>query len=60
MAISRTDFWSFITELVTRNPNLGIPPLEDGLFLNLLIFNLFEGFEVLLRIHIYIYIYIHK
>ena len=39
MAISRADFWSFITELVTRNPNLGIPPLEDGLFANLLIFN---------------------
>ena len=32
MAISRGDFWSFITESVTRNPNLGIPALEDGLF----------------------------
>ena len=37
MAISRADFWSFITELVTRNPNLGVPALEDGLFANLLI-----------------------
>ena len=37
MAISRADFWSFITELVTINPNLGIPPLEDGLFANFLI-----------------------
>ena len=32
MAISGDDFWSFITELVTRNPNLGIPA-------NLLIFD---------------------
>ena len=39
MAISRADFWSFINELVTRNPNLGIPALEDGLFANLLIFD---------------------
>ena len=39
MAISRADFWSFITELVTRNPDLGIPALEDGLFTNLLIFD---------------------
>ena len=39
MAISRGDFWSFITELVTRNPNLGIPALEDGLFANLLNFD---------------------
>ena len=31
MAISRVDFWSFIIELVTRNPSLGIPPPEDGL-----------------------------
>ena len=28
-----------IIELVTRNPNLGIPALEDRLFANLLIFN---------------------
>ena len=39
MAISRADFSSFISELVTRNPNLGIPALEDGLFANLLILN---------------------
>ena len=38
MAISRADFLSFISELVTRNPNLGIPPREDGFFANLLIF----------------------
>ena len=34
MAISGDDFWSFIIELVTRNPNPGIPALEDGLFAN--------------------------
>ena len=39
MAISRTDFQSFITELVTRTPTIGIPALEDGLFANLLIFD---------------------
>ena len=39
MAISRPDFWFFIIELVTRNPNLGIPALENGLFANLLIFD---------------------
>ena len=39
MAISRPDFWSFIIELVTRNANLGIPALEDGLFVILLILN---------------------
>ena len=38
MAISTADFWSCITALVTRNPNLSIPALEDGLFANLLIF----------------------
>ena len=37
MAISRGDFWSFIIELVTRNPTMGIPALADGLFANLLI-----------------------
>ena len=37
MAISSADLLYFITELVTRNPNLGIPTLEDGLFANLLI-----------------------
>ena len=39
MAISRADFWCFIIELVTTNPNLGIPALEDGLFANLSIFD---------------------
>ena len=39
MAISRPNCWSFISEFVMRNPNLGIPPLEDGLFANLLIFD---------------------
>ena len=39
MAISRADFWSFIIEFTTRNPNLGIPALEDRLFANLLIFD---------------------
>ena len=36
MTISRADLLSFIIELVTTNPNLGIPALEDGLFANLL------------------------
>ena len=39
MAISFADFGSFITELVTRNPTMGIPALEDGLFANLWIFD---------------------
>ena len=39
MAISRADLGYFITELVTRNPTMGIPALEDGLFSNLLIFD---------------------
>ncbi len=39
MAISRADFLCFIIELVTRNPAMGIPALEDGLFANSLIFN---------------------
>ena len=40
MTISWSDFGFFlIIELVTRNPNLGIPALEDGLFANLLIFD---------------------
>ena len=39
MAIARVDFWSFIVELVARNPNLCIPALEDGLFASLLIFD---------------------
>ena len=32
MTISYADFRSFITELVTRNPNLGISALEDERF----------------------------
>ena len=43
MAISRGDFCSFIIELAARNPNLGIPALEDGLFGNLLILNYLYG-----------------
>ena len=39
MAICRLDFGSFISELVKRNPNLGIPALEDGLVANLVIFD---------------------
>ena len=42
MAISMADFGSFIIELVMRNPNLGIPALEDGLFANLLISIIYE------------------
>ena len=38
MAISRAAFGSFIIELVTRNPTMGIPALEDELFANLSIF----------------------
>ena len=41
MAISRADFCFFINDLVTSNPNLGIPALEDGFFANSLIFNYF-------------------
>ena len=49
MAISRVDF-CFITELVTRNPTMGITPLENGLFANLFIFDYFRSaFEVRLR-----------
>ena len=39
MAISKPDFWPFITELVMTSPNLGIPSLEDERFVNLLIFD---------------------
>ena len=39
MAISRVRFSSFITELVARNPAMSIPALEEGLFVNLLIFD---------------------
>ena len=47
MAISRPDFWFLITELVKRNPNLGIPALEDGLFAKLLIFGYFWSSQAL-------------
>ena len=43
MAISRADFYFVISELVTRNPNLGISALAHGLFANLLIFNHLSG-----------------
>ena len=39
MAISRTDFLSFINAMCMRNRTMGIPALEDGLFVNLLIFD---------------------
>ena len=39
MTISRADFLFFAIELATRNPNLGIPTLEDGLFAIVLIFD---------------------
>ena len=39
MAISRAVFLSFVIELATRNPTMGIPALEDGLFPNLLMFD---------------------
>ena len=39
MVIYRADFCCSIIELVTRNPTMGIPALEDGLFANLLIFD---------------------
>ena len=32
-------FWSFFNEIMSRNPNLGLPALEDGLFANSLIFD---------------------
>ena len=46
LAISSTDFWSFITELVSRNPTRGIPALEDGSLANLLILYYFWVFWV--------------
>ena len=55
MAISRANFWSFIGELVPRNPNLGIPALEDGLFANLLIFDYL--YYTYINILMYLYIY---
>ena len=45
MTISNADFCSFITELVTRNPNLGIPALEDGLFRSFILYICLKGQE---------------
>ena len=39
MAISRVDFWFFIIAMYMRNRTMGIPALEDGLFVNSLIFD---------------------
>ena len=47
MTIPSVDFWSFIIELVMRNATMGITPLEDRLFVNLLIFDYFgSAFEL--------------
>ena len=37
--ISRDDFWFFIIAMCMRNRTMGIPALEDGPFVNLLIFD---------------------
>ena len=42
MTISRADFVSFITAMFMRNRTMGIPALEDGLFVNLFIFDYFD------------------
>ena len=39
MAIPRADFWSFIIGKITRNPAMAVPALEDGPFVNFLIFD---------------------
>ena len=39
MAISRVEFWSFITAMCMINRTVSIPTLEDGLFVNLLSFD---------------------
>ena len=39
MGTSRADLSSFITAMITRNPTMGIPALEDELFVNLLTFD---------------------
>ena len=50
MAISRADFWSFIIELVTRNPNLGTPALKDFLqFCRLFMKFVWVAFELRLK-----------
>ena len=38
-AISTVDFWYFITAMSMRNRTMGILALEDGLFVNLWIFD---------------------
>ena len=38
MAISRADFWCFITSMCMKNRTMGILVVEDGHFVNLLIF----------------------
>ena len=40
-AISGAGFWCFTIAMCMRNRNLGIPPSDDGLFWNLLIFEYF-------------------
>ena len=37
--VSRADFWSFIITMRMRNRTMGIPALEDGVFVNLFICN---------------------
>ena len=39
MAISKTDFWFFISAICMRNQTMGISAIEDGLFVTLLIFD---------------------
>ena len=39
MAVSKADFWFCITAMSIGNRTMGIPALEDGLFVNLLIFD---------------------
>ena len=39
MAISRVDFGCFNTAMCMRYRTMGIPALEDGLFVDLLIFD---------------------
>ena len=38
MAIPRADFWFLMTAMCMRNRTMGITALEDGLFVNLVIF----------------------
>ena len=43
MTISKGDFESLIIELVTKNPTMGIPPLEDGSFCEVVDFQFMDG-----------------